>query len=152
MIIFAPSKLWRKARANGSLSSFARYVAVGGATFSLSLGLIALLVEFAGLSQASAGAVGYAASFFLNFAAARWVIFHGTGDSIFRQFLSFAVVAAALRSMEYGTYWLLITHAHLPYYLGFFVVLLLFNALKYFVYKKIVFGSRGIREGEWKKI
>jgi putative flippase GtrA len=123
------------------LRSFLAYVVCGGLIFLASLSLVTMLVEFTGTSPAFAGAGGFAASFILNFAAARWAVFHSGSRSIIRQFASFAGVSAALRLAEYGAYWFLITFGHLDYYYVFFIVLLMSNGLKFFVYKRLVFSE-----------
>jgi len=124
----------------GQLGSGARFVALGALSFSLSLGITAVLHELFGVSPEVSFAVALVSVFCSNFAAMRWWVFRGTARPWLDQLLGFGLSSLLFRGAEYLGYLLLYRTVGLPYLVAALVVISVSFCLKYIAYGSWLFA------------
>ena len=122
------------------LGAPARFVALGATSFSLNLGITAVLHESFGVSPEFAFAAALVTVFFVNFAAMRWWVFRGTPRPLLDQLLGFGLSSLFFRGTEYLGYLLLYRWADLPYLMAALVVISVSFGLKYVAYNSWLFA------------
>jgi putative flippase GtrA len=121
------------------LSEFGRYLGVGALSYALSVSLSALQHEVLGVPQNVAVAVSLAVVLVTNFVLARVWIFRAAGNAS-GQFARFVIAAAVMRGFEYVMFLVLAEFAY--YLVALTGSLVVSSALKFVVYRRLVFGVR----------
>jgi putative flippase GtrA len=122
------------------LGAPARFVALGAASFSLNLGVTAVLHELFGVPPEACFAVALVTVFCVNFMAMRWWVFRGSPRPWLAQLVGYGLSSLFFRGGEYLGYLLLYRLAGIPYLVAALVVLSVSFGLKYFVYGSWLFA------------
>jgi putative flippase GtrA len=117
----------------------ARFAAVGILSYGLGIGLAAAFHELSAIPQKLAVALSLAIILATNFALARVFIFRAAG-SVSGQLVRFMATSATMRVVEYLIFLALLTGLGLNYLLALTAALAASSALKFVLYKLIVFG------------
>ncbi len=125
-------------RARRPLTTFARYVALGGGSMILNIAIVALLSETVKASPALAGALGYGTIFVVNYFVARRFVFRSNA-AVLAEVTRFAAVQLTSRVGEYGAYLALVYAAHISYFWSIVLVGLCFFMVKFGIYRFLVF-------------
>lgn len=121
------------------------------------IGFLILLVNFAvtltlreilGVPEEYAYAIGLGTALVLNFIACRQVVFQGKDQGILVQFISFLCSSALFRGAEYLTFLLFVKYIGLDYRLCVFLVAMIWVAIKFVFYDRIMFSPRKARSLE----
>lgn len=97
---------------------FAKYSAVGGATFGLDLALLFALIEFAGMDYVLAAGIGFLVGVSLNYFLARQFVFRGTARGLRAGYLYFLAIAGMGLVLVTGSMFVAVGMLGLPYLLA----------------------------------
>ncbi len=125
---------------SGQFGAPTRFVALGATSFSLNLGITAVLHEVFGVSPEFAFAAALVTVFCVNFSIMRWWVFRGTPRPLLDQLLGFGLSSLFFRGSEYLGYLLLYRWADLTYLVAVLVVISVSFGLKYVVYNSWLFA------------
>ena len=123
------------------LRPFAKYAATGVFSGGLNLVLTFCLTELAGLDPRVSYAITLAAMMVVNFLIGRHFIFAATERRAASQFLRFIATSGTARLLEWSLFNLLVSHTPVHYLLVAVGVLGTSFCVKYFVYRRLVFGK-----------
>lgn len=118
-----------------------RYGVLSVASFVATLGITALLHEFAGRSEELSYGVALVVVFVGNFLAMRYYVCDGAGGSAARQLGMFLASSLAFRGMEYAAFLIAHTWLGAPYAAAIVAIQLTSSLAKFFFYRGAVFTS-----------
>ncbi len=118
---------------------FGLQAAVG---FPLNIGLTIGLHELAGLAEEIAFCVSLAVVFVINFLVMRHYVYRAGDGHGGRQLAGFAATSLSFRAAEYAAFLLIHTRLGVAYVPAMVGILVVSFCAKYFVFGKLVFGSR----------
>lgn len=119
-----------------------RYVCAGLVSYTLGLGLSALFREGLRFTEEHAVALTLTILFLINFWLSRRFVFRADGSAT-KQFALFAATSFGMRAGEYGMFYIFLQFLHLHYLAALTAALLISNALKFFLYRTLVFRRLG---------
>ncbi len=128
-----------RAKAPKPLSAITGFGLLGVASFSLNLGLSALLHEMIGASTELSFGISLTVVFIVNFLACRYLIFDAAGGNPLRQLIAFALSSLVFRGMEYVAFLLLHTVIGIHYLAAITAVLGVSAISKFLFYRGAVF-------------
>ncbi len=108
-------------------------------SFTLNLGLSALLHEVVRAPEELAFAVALVVVFAVNFLACRYLIFDAAGGNLYRQLVAFALSSLVFRGLEYVAFLLLHSVAGVHYLVAIAAVLGISMIGKFLFYRGAVF-------------
>ncbi len=112
---------------------------LGLVSFTLNLGLSALLHELLGVSEELSFGVSLMVVFVVNFLACRYLIFDAAGGNLARQLIAFTLSSLAFRGMEYVAFLLLHSLVGVHYLIAITAVLGVSMIGKFLFYRGAVF-------------
>jgi putative flippase GtrA len=112
---------------------------LGLVSFTLNLGLSALLHEVLGASEELSFGISLAVVFAVNFLACRYIIFDAAGGNLVQQLTAFTLSSLAFRGMEYIAFLLLHSLIGIHYLIAIITVLGVSMISKFFFYRSTVF-------------
>lgn len=112
---------------------------LGLVSFTLNLGLSALLHEVLGASEELSFGISLAVVFVVNFLACRYIIFDASGSNLVRQLTAFTLSSLAFRGTEYAAFLLLHSLIGIHYLIAIITVLGISMISKFFFYRSAVF-------------
>lgn len=121
------------------IPQFARYAALGAASFAGNLGLAAVFHELLALPEWLAVALSLSIVFAVNFTAAKLVVYRSRG-SWRRELPSFLVLSLSSRALEYAVFLALFALLSVHYLLAAAISQVLSFVLKFFLYRRWVFS------------
>ena len=127
-------------RNNTSIPEFARYAALGAASFVINLGLATAFHEIFSFAEWLAVAFSLFIVFVINFFAAKFAVFRSQGRWK-REMSNFLLSSLLSRVFEYAVFLVLFGIFSINYLLAIMISQILSFVLKYFVYKRYVFSS-----------
>jgi len=120
--------------------SFVRYTATSGLSFVVTFGTAFVCHDLLGASSAFAGGFALLVALCLNFVMTRIVVFRKSG-AWGRSALRFLLVSLCFRGAEYAGYLFATETLKLHYLVSLFIVTAISQVLKYFTYRRFVFGN-----------
>lgn len=121
----------------------ARFAAVGVLSYGLGIGLAAAFHELSAIPQKLAVAMSLAIILVTNFVLARVFIFRAKGG-VSSQLVRFMATSATMRVVEYLIFLALLTGLGVNYLLALTAALAISSALKFVLYKLVVFGRAAV--------
>ena len=123
--------------------AFVRYLALGGLSFAIYLGLTAALHEIWHLDESVAFAIAVATVFVINFFLARHFVYGaaGSGD-VGSQAARFLIVSLVARACEYGLFAVLHEGLGIYYLVSITLVTVISVVVKFFAYRHMVFERK----------
>jgi putative flippase GtrA len=118
------------------------FIFATGIGFGINIGLTAFLHELLGISPGISFAVALACAYIVNFFNNRKWVFSSDAE-VFPQTVRFLAVSLGFRLAEYLVFLLLYGALGLHYLAAVLISLFSFYFLKFFVYKEVVFTSKG---------
>lgn len=116
--------------------TFVKFMAVGLPAFLVAIPLNYALVVYAGLPKPLAYAIVILAQVTLNFALVRRFVFSREGNARV-QFVQFVSAISAVRVLDWITYTVLVTYAHVSFVLAQVLCVGVFAALKFLLSERI---------------
>lgn len=118
------------------------FIFATGIGFGINIGLTAFLHEILGLPPGMSFAVALACAYIINFFNNRKWVFSSNAE-VFPQTVKFLAVSLGFRLAEYLVFLLLYGALGLHYLVAVFISLISFYIFKFYVYKEVVFTSKG---------
>ncbi|HSW66703.1 MAG TPA: GtrA family protein [Bacillota bacterium] len=118
--------------------SLIRYIAIGGSTFALDLGILILLHGFLGVNVLVAATISYWGSTIFNFLANRFWTFGATNTHIAKHAVSYGVLLGVNYLFTLG-FIAITTHFGLHYTIAKIVSVAIQTSWTYVIYKKVIF-------------
>lgn len=115
---------------------------LGLVSFTLNVGLSALLHEVFGASEELSFGISLAVVFAVNFLACRYLIFRAAGGNLIRQLTAFALSSLAFRGIEYVAFLTLHSVLGIHYLIAIISVLGASMISKFFFYRGAVFAGQ----------
>jgi putative flippase GtrA len=141
MDVAAAAPAPRRDRLFALASEVLRYCAVGVLSYGLGIALAALFHELMGLPQRVAVALSLAIVFTTNFFLGRTFVFR-SGGRVHGELARFALASAAMRGVEYLLFLALLDALALNYLVSMTAAMAASTAVKFLLYKKLVFRGR----------
>jgi putative flippase GtrA len=127
------------------LGVFARFILLGAGSLALNLIIVTCLCEIMDVPEGIAGGIGYAIVLVVNFTLARRYVFESKA-AIVPEAARFSIVQVITRLGEYGAFLALTYLAQVHYFAAIVIVGIVFFAIKFVVYRLLVFRADRVRE------
>lgn len=122
------------------LRELLRYFLATGLSAAISLGIPILLHEHFAVEERVAVAIALTIAFVVNFITTRLFVFRSTGNAQ-SELLRFTGVSLGFRIGEYGLF-LVLFSLGIIYYVAQLIVLVFSFVLKFYTYKRFVYGGQ----------
>jgi len=120
-----------------------RYLISGGTAAATNVGILFLLVQFAGIHYLSASIMAYLLAIVVSFTLQKfWTFQDRPTHDIRAQFLRYVTVILANLALNTGLMYILVTHFHVWYILAQIMAIAVIAVTGYFGYKYFVFVER----------